>query len=465
MSNNSRKGKSSSATKAVSSSHTSASSSFSSKIHHIADVDTPTWMNRERTRILTFPQGITKPKIPVSEEMKQHSCVYYWMQRDVRAVDNWALHYAEFLAQKYQVPLRVVYTLPPPPSSTLNSTAQLKSTNSMPPKVYDMNLTHRHGMFLIEGLKYASKGFAQCYTPLDILFPSSREEVGSCLYHHVCPTTPPESSTELSTSPRMAIAVICDMSPLRHFCTWTENQALPLLANASIPLIQVDAHNIIPVWYASDKREVGARTLRPRIHRHLEPFLTHFPEFTGNQHMVSSSSSSVNIMETLFSTQQDDTFWNRCIDYLALDESVPLPSHYQAGATSAMKQFTSFCEQGLKVFDTQRNDPTLSHVCSNLSPWINYGHVSFQRLALEIRALKKYPNGTATYLEEGIVRRELSDNFCFYTQENYDELSAAAGWAQETLRVHASDPREYLYTLEEFERGATHDELWNAAQV
>jgi deoxyribodipyrimidine photo-lyase len=455
-----KKGKSSTSSKTT--------ANTSSTIHHIVAGDAPTWMNRERTRIVTFPQGVTKPNIPTSEDSKLKSCVYYWMQRDVRAVDNWALHYAEFLAQKYQVPLRVVYTLPPPPpSSKPSAVGDPSNTTVLPPKVYDMNLTHRHGMFLIEGLKYVSKELSKVHTPLDILFPSSRDEVGSCLYQHVCPdslpsqksskTSPPQSNTNMN-----AIAVVCDMSPLRHFRTWTEDQAAPLLANASIPLIQVDAHNIVPVWYASDKREVGARTLRPRIHRHLEPFLTHYPTFHGNQHMSSSSSSTIPILK---SDQENGSLWNRCIQYLSLDESVKLPSHYQAGADAAMKQFHLFCEQGLKVFDTERNDPNFSNVCSSLSPWINYGHVSFQRLALEVRALKKYPNGTASYLEEGIVRRELSDNFCYYAKDHYDELSAAAGWAIETLRVHESDPREYVYSLGEFERGATHDELWNAAQV
>ena len=30
--------------------------------------------------------------------------------------------------------------------------------------------------------------------------------------------------------------------------------------------------------------------------------------------------------------------------------------------------------------------------------------------------------------------------------------------------MHASDAREFAYTLEELERSRTHDELWNAAQ-
>ena len=41
------------------------------------------------------------------------------------------------------------------------------------------------------------------------------------------------------------------------------------------------------------------------------------------------------------------------------------------------------------------------------------------------------------YVEEGVVRRELTDNFCLYNK-NYDSLKGAKGWAQESLEKHAS---------------------------
>ena len=41
--------------------------------------------------------------------------------------------------------------------------------------------------------------------------------------------------------------------------------------------LQVDAHNIVPCWVASDKQEVGARTIRKKITDKLGEFLTEFP--------------------------------------------------------------------------------------------------------------------------------------------------------------------------------------------
>ena len=41
----------------------------------------------------------------------------------------------------------------------------------------------------------------------------------------------------------------------------------------------------------------------------------------------------------------------------------------------------------------------------------------------------------------------------------------SAAWAQNSLEEHRRDPREYLYTLAQFEQAQTHDDLWNAAQL
>lgn len=94
-------------------------------------------------------------------------------------------------------------------------------------------------------------------------------------------------------------------------------------------------------------------------------------------------------------------------------------------------------------------------------------------------------------MEELVVRRELTDNFCFYNPK-YDSVEGecasrhgsacllndcftarvssrgfpgAYEWAQKTLKDHATDRRPYVYTRQQLEEAQTHDELWNAAQV
>jgi len=44
-----------------------------------------------------------------------------------------------------------------------------------------------------------------------------------------------------------------------------------------------------------------------------------------------------------------------------------------------------------------------------------------------------------------VIRRELADNFCHYCPQ-YDSLEACYDWARDTLRAHAGDKREYVYS-------------------
>ena len=74
------------------------------------------------------------------------------------------------------------------------------------------------------------------------------------------------------------------------------------------------------------------------------------------------------------------------------------------------------------------------------------------------------PESKKAFLEELIVRKELADNFCFYNK-NYDNIEGFPDWAKKTLNEHKNDLRSYIYSHEDFENAATHDELWNAAQI
>lgn len=52
-----------------------------------------------------------------------------------------------------------------------------------------------------------------------------------------------------------------------------------------------------------------------------------------------------------------------------------------------------------------------------------------------------------------------------YTCVCFSNLSGAYEWAQKTLKDHAKDKREYIYTREQLQKAKTHDKLWNAAQA
>lgn len=134
-----------------------------------------------------------------------------------------------------------------------------------------------------------------------------------------------------------------------------------------------------------------------------------------------------------------------------------------SGEKAARNVLRSFLEQKLSSYEENSNNPTRQGQ-SDLSPYLHFGQISAQRVALEVLASAATGPARERFLEELIVRRELSDNFCFYN-ENYDTVAGFPAWARKTMGEHSSDKREYLYARHQFEEAGTHDGLWNAAQM
>ena len=272
-------------------------------------------IDQTRTKLLT----LSTPS-PRAKESLTNPCIICWMIRDARTLDNWALLFAQSLAIQNSVPLRVVYTLPPPPADD-----PTEGEDGSPPNPAEMSLTERHGLFLLDGLKIVANELADAQVPFDILCPKSREQVGESIHNYA--------------NTNEALAVVCDMSPLRAPRTWTESQCVPLLEKDNIPLYQVDAHNIVPVWIASPKREVGARTLRPKIHNVFGGYCCTFPDFKGNAHV----DGGVDI-------GKGEHDWDSYQAYMKLDESIKGVNGMVAGHEAAMKRWKEFCtstQQGL----------------------------------------------------------------------------------------------------------------------
>ena len=104
-----------------------------------------------------------------------------------------------------------------------------------------------------------------------------------------------------------------------------------------------------------------------------------------------------------------------------------------------------FCAKRLARYSSKRNDPN-ENACSNLSPWLHLGHLSAQRTVLHVKAHGKgSSDDKAGFVEEAVVRRELSDNFCFHNRL-YDSVRGGSDWAQKSLEIHAKDKRDYIYT-------------------
>jgi len=146
---------------------------------------------------------------------------------------------------------------------------------------------------------------------------------------------------------------------------------------------------------------------------------------------------------------------------LRIDRSVKRVPRFRGGEQEARKHLQAFLEDKLDRFPELRNDPTVDFL-SNMSPYLHFGQISPLCIALKVSRTKGLAKDA--YLEELIVRRELSMNFVFYN-EKYDSFEGAIPpWAQKTLKAHRRDKRPYLYSLEELDVAETHDPYWNAAQ-
>ena len=137
---------------------------------------------------------------------------------------------------------------------------------------------------------------------------------------------------------------------------------------------------------------------------------------------------------------------------------------FRGGPSRARQRLADFIAHKLAHYDEKRNAPSKDYL-SHLSPYLHFGQISPLYIALQIRDAENVGSeNREAYLEELIVRRELSMNFCHYDPD-YDSLACLPDWARETLAAHADDPRTYVYDLAAFEGARTHDPYWNAAQL
>lgn len=328
-----------------------------------------------------------------------------WISRDQRVRDNWALLYARELAVSQKQPLAAVFCLVP---------AYLEAT------------IRQYG-FMLRGLQEMDRRLRRLDIPFFLL------------------TGEPSKSLSQFVKRHGIAAVITDFSPLRINREWKERTAAIL----KVPLFEVDAHNIVPAWVASDKREYGAYTIRPRISRLLPHFMEEFPSMRGNLHSWQGSFPNND--------------WPRSMNGLKIDRSVGEVQGSKPGEKAARRRMGYFLSRKLPRYDDERNDPSRNGQ-SGLSPYLHFGQISAQRIALETMAYSSNVRAQESFLEELIIRRELADNFCLYTPY-YDSVKGFPEWARRTLSNHRRDRREYLYSLVEFEQGHTHDAIWNAAQM
>jgi deoxyribodipyrimidine photo-lyase len=122
-----------------------------------------------------------------------------------------------------------------------------------------------------------------------------------------------------------------------------------------------------------------------------------------------------------------------------------------------------FLTQHLKDYADARNEPS-TNATSNLSPYLHFGQISSLEIALQTREYAGAHRLNAdAFLEELIVRRELAFNYARFATdlEGFGDLPE---WARKTMREHARDERDPVYSPQQLEQAQTYDALWNATQ-
>ncbi len=340
------------------------------------------------------------------KEVRDGSYVLYWMQSSQRTEYNHALEYAVQRANDLEQRLLVCFGL----------------MDDYP------EANARHYTFMLEGLQEVETSLKE----RDIKFAVQQ---GS----------PDEVALRLGED---ASLIVCDRGYMRNQRAWRKRVA----DEAACCVTQVESDVVVPVELVSDKKEYAARTIRPKIQKHLDDFLV---ELRTTSIGKNSKSMSVDVL--------DLSDIPALVDGLKLDKSVEPVSHLFRGGTSQGKAILdNFIENKFSSYDANRNQPQTSDV-SHMSKYLHFGQISPVYIALQIQEANTSQGNIDSYLEEVIIRRELPINFVYYMPGDYDAFSNLPDWAQETLEEHKDDEREYVYTRQELEDAQTHDAYWNAA--
>ena len=331
--------------------------------------------------------------------------VLYWMQQSQRADCNHALEYAIEMANGLRLPVVVGFALAAFPEAN-----------------------RRHYLFMLEGLAETQKSLAA-------------RGIGFCLRHG----HPEDVVPELAQS---AALLVGDVGYLRVQRQWRAAVA----RRVECPFVLVESDAIVPVCDVSDHAEFAARTLRPKIHRKLAEFLRPLKP-------VSPAFPSVHLVKRSLTLENPSAL----LRVLGVDGGVAPAKDPTPGTAAAIRSLDAFVAHRLADYASDNGDP-VADGCSHMSAYLHFGQISPLAIALQVKSADVPRAAADAYLEQLIVRRELSLNFAWFNP-GYDRYDALPPWALKTLNEHRPDRRDHLYDRAQWEAGATHDPCWNAAQA
>jgi len=333
------------------------------------------------------------------------------MQMFKRASHNYALNFAIQMANEHQLPLVVYEGL----------------------KFYYPWANDRLHAFILEGVEEKQAEFSE--RGIRYVFYLQRNE-----------HDPKHTVAQLA---REATLLVTDDYPC--FIIPEHNERI---AQLNLPVYAVDANGMVPLS-ALPKEEYAAYTIRPKVQR----LLPDLPRSIVTSHVdVQKPALEVECPETNVTADNISELVGQC----DIDHSVKPSSLYHGGTKAGRARLKRFVSAILPHYDKTHNEPSVDGV-SRLSPYLHFVFLSIQEIVLAVENSKAPKAAKDAFLEQAIVRRELSFNLTRHNP-HYDSLKSLPPWALQTMRDHADDLRPDLIDEEKIEAAETYDELWNAAQ-
>lgn len=302
---------------------------------------------------------------------------------------------------------------------------------------------------------------------------------GALYYPYLEPNAGAGSGLLTALASRAAV-VVTDEFP----CFFLPKMVAAAAERLDVRLEAVDSNGLLPLRGA-DRSFTMAFHFRRFLQKNLRPFLEEeeFPEAQplAHLHLPPLGSLPAEIagrwpVADLSGLAQGAKNLAR----LPIDHKVGI-SEIAGGSHRAEQVLDRFLANRLEKYADARNEPD-EEIASGLSPYLHFGHISAHQIFRELagregwslEALATKADGkkehwwglspaAEAFADELITWRELGYNFCSQ-RADYDRYESLPPWAQATLAKHATDPREHVYSLAEFEHSQTHDPLWNAAQ-
>ncbi len=377
--------------------------------------------------------------VPANEQ-RRGQYVLYWMTAFRRGTSNFALQRAVELGQEHNCPVLVFEAL----------------------RVGYRWANDRLHHFVIQGMADNQAFFAKRGTT----------------YYPYIEKSPGDGAGLLAALAESAVAVVGDDFPCFFLPAMTRTAARQIKGRFEL----VDSNGLLPMR-AADKVFVRAHYFRRFLHKNLRPHLEDVPDTDPLSRSTCTQAAEVPppIAERWPSAEVDKLAQDTgLLSSFPIDHNVR-PSEIKGGVRAAQTLLKQFVRQRLDAYDVDRNHPD-SNGSSGFSPYLHFGHLSSHEVfsavmkadGWQLEDISDKPTGSRegwwnaspfveAFLDEFITWRELGYNMC-WQQADYDRYESLPEWAQKTLHEHERDPREHLYSLEEFEQSQTHDELWNAAQ-